>query len=117
MRLSREGRIVENTWLLIPERFEDVKVDVFQVMPDHFHGILHIQGDMSTRAANGSRIMENSSLSVVMRWFKGKCTYEIRKQSPTFSWVTRYYDRILQDPEAIDAVRKYIELNPAQWKK
>ena len=33
-------------WEEIPERFPEVRVDVFVIMPDHVHGILWLDGTM-----------------------------------------------------------------------
>jgi REP element-mobilizing transposase RayT len=34
---------VEGVWKEIPDHFPTVRVDVFQIMPDHVHGIVGIQ--------------------------------------------------------------------------
>jgi putative transposase len=43
MVLNPAGQMVEAEWLALPGRFPQVEQDVFQVMPNHFHGILGIQ--------------------------------------------------------------------------
>lgn len=40
MILSEIGKIIENIWKEIPNKFENIKLDIHQVMPDHFHGII-----------------------------------------------------------------------------
>ena len=62
MILSDAGRMVESTWDLLPERFPNISVDNYVVMPNHFHGLIFIVGaplvgaqdalvdDFSTRA-------------------------------------------------------------------
>jgi len=40
--LSELGEIVQKYWLEIPEHFPYIKLDTFQVMPNHFHGIIII---------------------------------------------------------------------------
>jgi putative transposase len=42
MRFSDEGRIVQECWLGIPDHFPNARVDVFQIMPNHVHGIVRI---------------------------------------------------------------------------
>jgi len=44
MRLNAAGMMVEQTWNQIPQFYAGFAVDVFQVMPNHFHGILRIVG-------------------------------------------------------------------------
>jgi len=43
MHLSREGRICQQVWLSLPERFTNVAIDAAVFMPNHVHGILIIQ--------------------------------------------------------------------------
>ena len=42
MVLSKEGRIVEECWLKIPQYYPYVILDSFVVMPNHVHGIIII---------------------------------------------------------------------------
>ncbi|NOQ52445.1 MAG: hypothetical protein GQ578_09555, partial [Desulfuromonadaceae bacterium] len=34
------GRVVADVWMTLPQRFPNVTIDEFTVMPNHFHGIL-----------------------------------------------------------------------------
>ena len=43
MNLSLIGKITESIWKQIPEKFQNIFLDVFQVMPDHFHAITKIK--------------------------------------------------------------------------
>ena len=36
------GNMIQNIWLSLPERYPNIKVDCFQIMPNHFHGIIII---------------------------------------------------------------------------
>ena len=38
--LNSIGRIVQATWMSIPEHYAHVHLDAFVVMPDHIHGII-----------------------------------------------------------------------------
>lgn len=42
MILNDAGRMVESQWLALPQRFANVRMHEFVVMPNHFHGILEI---------------------------------------------------------------------------
>jgi REP element-mobilizing transposase RayT len=42
MRLSDAGRVVEATWEGLPSQYPGVALDVFVIMPNHFHGIMVI---------------------------------------------------------------------------
>lgn len=38
--LSEIGAIAEEEWNKLPDKYEDIELDIYQVMPDHFHGII-----------------------------------------------------------------------------
>jgi len=45
MILNDDGEIVKKCWADIADRFPDVELDEFIVMPNHIHGILIIEND------------------------------------------------------------------------
>jgi putative transposase len=51
------------------------------------------------------------SVSHVMRWYKGRCTHDMRTLRPDFGWPSGFYDLIIRDEKALDTVRYYIETN------
>ena len=59
--------------------------------------------------------MLNDNLSRIIRWYKGRVTFEVRKVTDTFSWQTRFHDRIIRNEEQLTRVRKYIAANPRNW--
>jgi REP element-mobilizing transposase RayT len=40
MELNEYGIIAYNEWIKLPERFSNFELDVFQIMPNHMHGII-----------------------------------------------------------------------------
>ncbi len=40
MKLNEFGQIAIGEWLKLSGRFPNFKLDVFQIMPDHIHGII-----------------------------------------------------------------------------
>ena len=40
MILNKYGQIAYDEWLKLPERFSNFELDVFQIMPNHMHGII-----------------------------------------------------------------------------
>jgi len=42
MILNDAGKMVEDEWLVLPERFTNIKLHEYIVMPNHFHAILEI---------------------------------------------------------------------------
>src|SRR3989338_7640975 len=50
--LNKYGRIVKEQWLLSSEVRSEIELDVFVIMPNHFHGIVIIS-NTNTVGANG----------------------------------------------------------------
>lgn len=61
--------------------------------------------------------MINDNLSKIIRWYKGRTTFESRKIENEFAWQPRFYDRIIRDNTAYKRISEYIKNNPANWKK
>ena len=40
MELNGAGRMVRDYWINLKNRFPNIEIDEFNVMPNHFHGIL-----------------------------------------------------------------------------
>jgi REP element-mobilizing transposase RayT len=57
------------------------------------------------------------SLSNIIKWYKGRCAFEIGKQFPIgFHWQSRFFDHIIRNDETLNKIREYINKNPARWK-
>ncbi|HBD05006.1 TPA: hypothetical protein DCZ32_00945, partial [Candidatus Uhrbacteria bacterium] len=60
--------------------------------------------------------MLHKSLSTMIRWFKGRCSYEINNRTDSgFVWQPRFYDRIIRNDESLNKTRNYILSNPFNW--
>jgi REP element-mobilizing transposase RayT len=113
--LSEAGKMIDDTWLSLPSKFDGIELDYHVVMPDHVHGIIHL--------GTNPEVPADVFLSNVMRWFKTMTTNRyIRgvKESgwPTydrFFWQRNYYDRIIRNDQEFEDRRMYIERNPFRW--
>ena len=103
---------IELRWL--PVRFDYVRLDAYQVMPDHLHAIIGLGRsspvEMSHRQFSRPQAQ---SLSMVVNHLKGTVTrYARRYVDPTFSWQGRFYERIIRNDSEMASVRQYIVTNP-----
>jgi len=56
------------------------------------------------------------SLSNIIKWYKGRCAFEIGKQFPIgFHWQSRFYDHVIRNDETLNKIREYISKNPEMW--
>ena len=105
MVLNDIGRIVEGEWLNTAKMRDDIALDYFVIMPNHFHAILIIEGRKNIQ-----------NLSSIIKGFKASATSKIRMTGHLdFSWQTRFYDRIIRSEDELFEIRKYIEQNPLRW--
>lgn len=44
MFLSDAGKMVKDNWDKLPQRFPNIELDEFIIMPNHIHGIINIVG-------------------------------------------------------------------------
>jgi hypothetical protein len=51
MIMNDLGRIVQRTWLGLLDHYAGIDLDEFIVMPNHFHGIIFVNGMIKTRSS------------------------------------------------------------------
>lgn len=55
------------------------------------------------------------NISRVIRWYKGRCSFEIRKVQADFKWQSRFHDHIIRDHDSYLRIANYIINNPSKW--
>lgn len=55
------------------------------------------------------------NISRIIRWYKGRCAFEMRKNNQNFGWHSRFHDHIIRNSESFERIQNYIEENPARW--
>jgi len=144
MRVNDAGRMVVDIWNSLPERFLNVALDEYMIMPNHFHGIIVLEdanehrGEPCVRPAlddpieNGCRAGDHNdrpygthvgSVSRIVQAFKSLTTVKyVRgvndRNWSQFSgrlWQRNFYERIIRDKKEMSAIREYIRFNPSKW--
>lgn len=122
------GEIAVNYWMEIPEHYPFIELDEFVVMPNHVHGIVWINrkdaiNRVSTAATtHGGGVtgkhnpMLQDNLSRVLRWYKGRVSFECRKIDGDFGWQGRFHDHIIRDESSYHRIKDYIRNNPLNWR-
>ena len=59
--------------------------------------------------------MLHENIGRVIRWYKGRCTFEIRKNLSEFTWQSSYWDNIIRNSKSYENIQNYIENNPKKW--
>ncbi|HDK36261.1 MAG TPA: hypothetical protein ENG82_05065 [Bacteroidetes bacterium] len=129
MILNEYGNIVRNWWLEIPNKFKNVNLDIFVVMPNHFHGIVQIiSGNSIVGAIHESPLQKSSQqnktqrrnmlLSKMIGYFKMNSAKRInqkRNLQGISVWQRNYYEHIIRNENELWRIRKYIVENPVNW--
>ena len=61
--------------------------------------------------------MFHENISRIIRWYKGRCSFEIRKIHSDFGWQSRFYDHIIRNSASYENIQNYISNNPRNWNK
>jgi putative transposase len=136
MILNSVGVLAEEYWIEILKQFPYAEFGNFQIMPNHIHGILIIASNLDDADSSETRLIasvpqdegigglagENNpmlagNISRIIRWYKGRCTFEMRKINPNFGWHSRFHDHIIRNSESFGRIQNYVEENPARWEE
>jgi putative transposase len=138
-------RVVDAFWQRIPQHRPDVALDAWVVMPNHLHGILLVgtsdvdvtrvdrepvstdvasmtqpsaRGAASLPPAVPTRGAPAGSLATIVGNLKAVTTRRInaiRKTPGARVWQRNYYERVVRNERDLEAIRAYIQNNPANW--
>ncbi len=133
MQLNEYGRIVEWTWYDLPNHVANITLDAFVVMPNHVHGIIIINPPATvgagsepaptgepapTEPTNAGAGPKPHGLPEIVRQFKTFSARRINDRRGTRGvpvWQRNYYEHIIRNQRALNAIRRYIAENPARW--
>lgn len=140
MRLNRAGKIVCQEWQRLEQRFPQIQLGTFVVMPYHIHAIVIINDfvgathsgpegrgagagagpDAVHSGGDGSPLRNGparGSLGAIIGQFKSRVTKRLWSQ-PGWSqvpiWQRNYYEHIIRRQDELERIHLYIEANPIQ---
>jgi REP element-mobilizing transposase RayT len=91
MVLNKFGKMAELSWLDLSKHYSNIRIDIFAIMPNHFHGIIFIVG------AGLKPAPTKYPLSEIIRGFKtfsSRRINETRNMSGTPVWQRNYYEHV-----------------------
>ncbi|RKU21229.1 hypothetical protein C6500_07105 [Candidatus Poribacteria bacterium] len=132
--MTDAGRMIERVWQELPSYSSRIGLDIFQVMPNHFHGILIIKADLEQVPINSIKAKHKnppqqhetgallSLLDLIARFKSLTTTQYIRgvkennwKRFDKKLWGTRFHDHVIRTESALQSIRAYIQNNPRKW--
>ena len=127
IRLSPSGQVADSELRNLPNHYPNISIDCFIVMPNHIHTVIVIDGqhrhspNPETRAEPSRNNLvvippKAGSLAAIVRSYKAGVTHRCHAMGlKTFAWQAGFYDHIVRGNTALQAIRDYIEQNPANW--
>ncbi|MGA8493267.1 MAG: hypothetical protein WB711_22790 [Terriglobales bacterium] len=128
VRLSPSGQIADSELSNLPHHYLNISTDSFIVMPNHIHAIIVIEGQHRHSPAPEIRRQPPShdglivippkagSLAAIVRSYKSGVTRRSHEMGlKDFAWQAGFYDHIIRTIAPLQAIREYIENNPANW--
>lgn len=140
MMLNAAGNMVDAVWREIPQHYPGIELGEHIVMPNHFHGIVHIVGagpracpdNMPTNELGQSPKQTGQpqgvaptalSLPDIVHRFKSWTTRQYADAVkhcawPAFNgrlWQRNYHEHIIRNEQAYLNITEYICTNPQKW--
>jgi len=123
MVLSEYGKIVEQCWFNLPNHYDNIELDAYVIMPDHFHGIIFITGSVvgaihELPQRESPRQRRKMLLPKIIGRFKmnsAKQINQIRNTPGVSVWQRDYFEHIIRDVKSLENIRNYIVQNPSKW--
>lgn len=130
-------KMIEKWWHILPNKFSNVEIDEFIVMPDHVHGIVVIVNPpvgADTRVRPNLKCDEHIAderivgkhiglpLQEIIQWFKTMTTNEYIRNVKNLKWKSfdgklwqrNYYEHIIRNEKSLHRIRQYIKNNPLE---
>jgi len=111
-RLSCYGKIVDVWIQKISEKYREIFVDSYIIMPNHIHLLLSVSND-------GGRGDPSPTVNAAMGWLKYQVTKELNKMRGTAGekiFQRSFFDQIVRNRDDYNEIYKYISENPIRWK-
>ncbi len=137
--LNDAGKMIGRWWNELKNKYANIEIDEYVVMPNHCHGIINIVGTVGADLCvcpdkkgehAGSPQQADSPLQArpiykMVQWFKTMTSNEyIRNVKQNHwkpfegkLWQRNYYEQIVRDEISLRRIREYIVNNPYQWQK
>lgn len=109
VNLTPAGEMIEKWWLELSNKYPNIDLDEYIIMPDHFHGIIWI-----------NNYETEINIPKILQWFKAMTTNEYIRNVKEHNWKPfnkklwqrNYYEHIIRNEKALNNIREYIKNNP-----
>ena len=110
-KLSCYGKIVDDCIQKLSDKYPEITVNRYVIMPNHIHLLLFVFKD-------DGRGDPSPTVDAAMGWLKYQATKEINKTRNTVGekvFQRSFYDHIIRNDDDYCEIHNYIYENPARW--
>jgi REP element-mobilizing transposase RayT len=124
MMLNKTGETVKQWWLKLEDKFINVKLDNYVVMPNHIHGIIVVIEKDKVGAIHelplqsGMILRRQMLIPKTVGYFKmnsAKYINQLRDVTEHPLWQRNYYEHIIRNETELYRIRDCIKNNPLKW--
>ncbi len=130
MILCPFGQIIAEEWRRTPEVRKEIRLGSYQIMPNHLHAVVFIEGGDGTRATGRSPLPApkesmvatkrphgpgRRTLGALVGGFKASTTKRInaaRGLSNPPTWQRNYPEHVIRNESKLERIAQYIRENP-----
>lgn len=145
MMLNDFGIVANEQWEKLAERFTNFELDVYQIMPNHMHGIILLTENVGAGLASAQNenitddkragvnpaptnktigdivgayksLVANACLEIHKRYWTGMNPATTKIPMMGKLWQRNYYENIIRDEQSYQHISEYIINNPKNWK-
>jgi putative transposase len=119
--LNEAGDIVRRCWVKLANRFVNIELDSYVVMPNHIHGIIRVKEnevgaihELPLQRSQRRRML----IPKIIGFFKMNSAKYINRSRDTTGhtlWQRNYYEHIIRTENELSRIRGYIQNNPLKW--
>lgn len=125
MAANPAGKMVEQTWCELVNKYATIKLDAFVVMPNHVHFVVTLTAHQTPGDAVGVGMADRPTLPVAVHWFKSLTTARYRHgvadchwmPFPGRLWQRNYYEHVIRNDTDMQRIQEYIATNPMRWEQ
>jgi putative transposase len=129
------AKVIDGCWLGLPNHYPHVRLDAFEVMPDHVHRIVvlvdthpidpsrkgSVRAGLKPAPTDGGSTaypgVRHGLPEVVraLKTFSARRLNEMRGTPGAAVWQRGYCERIIRNERELNLTKRYIETNPQRW--
>ncbi len=123
MILNAAGAMIEKEWQALQNRFPQIELHEYIVMPNHFHAILSQQTTPRHVGTTHPSQTTPKTLSEIIGAFKSITTVEYLREVKTSHWKNfdgklwqrNFWEHVIRNQQSCNEIAQYIMNNPQQW--